>query len=100
MPQTKPLPQRTCAACYKKAQKSEFIRIIRTPKKILKIAQSPNEPGRGLYLCPNSTCLEKALKHKGKNAFQHHLKISPSPEFIQKLLSVIPDGTSSPHCHS
>lgn len=86
MPQKNPhIPERTCVACRKKAPKADFIRVIRTPKGTLKIAQSENEPGRGIYLCPTKKCFNQAIKRKGQTPFQYQLKVKPTEEFIAEL---------------
>lgn len=41
--------------------------------------------GRGAYLCPGSTCLEKALK---RNLIKKHLEIAPDAETTASLLTV------------
>lgn len=53
---------RTCSACREKAQKSELLRIVRTPEGNIVFDRSRKMNGRGAYLCRKPACLEKAKK--------------------------------------
>ena len=45
--------------------KKEMIRVIRTSEGEFLLDATGRKNGRGAYLCPNSDCLEKAVKNKG-----------------------------------
>jgi len=49
-------PQRTCLSCRKKQVKKNLIRITCFNGKI-RLDKEQNLPGRGVYLCPNDSCL-------------------------------------------
>ncbi|MGI6116978.1 MAG: RNase P modulator RnpM [Bilifractor sp.] len=62
---TKKIPERRCVGCMEKFEKSELIRVLRTPEGEVKIDATGRANGRGAYLCRKSACLRKALKNKG-----------------------------------
>ena len=45
--------------------KKEMIRVIRTSEGEFLLDATGRKNGRGVYLCPNSDCLAKAVKNKG-----------------------------------
>lgn len=60
----KKMPQRTCMGCNVKKDKNEFIRIVKNKNGEINIDKTGKMPGRGVYLCDNIECLEKAIKTK------------------------------------
>lgn len=62
--------QRTCIGCRRKADRSEFIRIVAGQDQ-LQIDPAGHAEGRGAYLCPQDECFQKAIK---KRAFNYRLK--------------------------
>ena len=73
----KHVPQRTCVGCQKIRPKREMVRIVRTPDQGVKIDESGKASGRGVYLCRDRKCWEKALSEK---RLQHALKTGLSKE--------------------
>ncbi len=57
----KHIPQRTCVACRQTKPKRELIRIVRTPDGIIHVDETGKANGRGVYLCRNRTCWDKAV---------------------------------------
>lgn len=57
-------PQRTCMGCNEKKNKEELIRIVRNKQNEIAIDKTKKAEGRGVYLCNNVVCLEKAIKTK------------------------------------
>ena len=55
-------PMRTCVACRTERQKRELVRIVRTPDGTVMLDPTGRAPGRGAYLCADSTCWPVALK--------------------------------------
>jgi len=53
---------RTCVACRTERQKRELVRIVRTPDGTVMLDPTGRAPGRGAYLCADSTCWPVALK--------------------------------------
>jgi predicted RNA-binding protein YlxR (DUF448 family) len=79
----KHVPQRTCVGCQKIRPKREMVRIVRTPDQGVKIDESGKASGRGVYLCRDRKCWEKALSEK---RLQHALKTGLSKEEEEALL--------------
>ena len=60
----KKLPLRRCAGCSEQKTKKEFVRVVRTPEGEIILDETGKANGRGVYLCPKKTCLQKARKAK------------------------------------
>ena len=61
----KKIPLRKCVGCQEMKEKKELIRVIKTPEDEIVLDETGRKNGRGAYLCPNSKCLEQAIKSKG-----------------------------------
>ena len=66
----KKIPMRQCVGCREMKSKKDMIRVIKTAaedetesKILLDVTGRKN--GRGAYICPNSECLNAAIKNKG-----------------------------------
>ena len=57
------IPMRRCAACMDSKPKSELIRIACYEGR-LTVDLTGRAKGRGMYLCNNEECFEKAKKRK------------------------------------
>jgi len=76
-------PQRRCAGCMKSYDKCRLLRIalnggVPTPDPCARLF------GRGVYVCKNRECLEKAIK---KNAISRGLKAELSKKAAEGLLN-------------
>jgi len=60
----KKIPLRRCAGCNEQKSKKEFVRVVRTPEGEILLDESGKANGRGVYLCPQKACLQKARKAK------------------------------------
>lgn len=60
----KKIPQRTCIGCNSKKDKKELIRIVKNKNGEISIDLTGKKDGRGVYLCKNEECLNKAIKGK------------------------------------
>ena len=58
----KKIPERRCVGCGERKEKSELIRVLRTPEGEIVLDRTGKRSGRGAYLCPNAECLRKARK--------------------------------------
>lgn len=76
------IPQRMCVGCMEMKPKKELIRIVRTPDLQVLIDASGKKSGRGVYICPNGVCLNKALK---TNRLEKNLQHEVSEEVITRL---------------
>lgn len=78
------IPIRTCAVCRNKSPKNELIKIVRFGDEI-KIDLDQKINGRSMYICKNSCCIEKAIKHKAINrAFKREI----ADELYKELKSI------------
>ena len=63
---------RQCVGCHEMKAKKEMIRVIKTaseeePEKVeISLDTTGRKNGRGAYICPNSECLNAAIKSIGR----------------------------------
>ena len=60
----KKIPIRTCIGCNEAKPKRELIRIVKTAEGDVSVDLTGKKNGRGAYICPSVSCLEKAIKTK------------------------------------
>jgi len=103
----KKLPQRRCVGCGISKNKSELIRVVRSPvgrglapaetnddnappandiAPDVSIDLKGKKSGRGAYICRDEACLKKALKAR---KFERSLEIKISEELAESLLEQI-----------
>lgn len=58
------IPMRLCLGCEESKPKRELVRIVRTPDGLVELDLTGKRSGRGAYVCPQESCLEKAAKGK------------------------------------
>lgn len=58
------LPQRTCIGCNCKKNKKDLLRIVKNKKGEIHIDFESKLEGRGIYICKEEECLNKAIKNK------------------------------------
>ena len=76
------VPMRSCISCRATKDKSELIRIVRSPEGDFFFDRTGKANGRGAYICDNAECIAKCLKKKMLNkAF----KTEVSDEIYKKL---------------
>ncbi len=79
MPQkNKKIPERKCTGCNEIRPKKELIRIVRTPDGEIQLDDKGKISGRGVYICPDKKCFDKAKKAK---RFERSLEVE-IPETI------------------
>ena len=61
---TRKIPMRKCMGGQEMKNKKELIRVVRTPEGEIVIDRTGKRSGRGAYICPQSACLEKAIRQK------------------------------------
>ena len=76
------VPQRTCIGCQSVRPKRELLRIVRTAEGEVLFDPTGKRSGRGAYICPNATCLERALKARALSAA---LKAEVDPAAVERL---------------
>ncbi|MCR5208848.1 MAG: YlxR family protein [Lachnospiraceae bacterium] len=61
----KKIPQRSCAGCGAVKDKTELMRVIRTPEGQITLDRTGRAAGRGAYVCRDLACLTKLRKKNG-----------------------------------
>lgn len=69
-------------ACRQVKAKRELVRLVRTLPGDIEIDTTGKKEGRGAYLCPTLSCLEKALQGK---QLEHVLKSQLTPANRERL---------------
>lgn len=75
-------PERMCAVCRKKGDKNSFIRVVKDKQGNIEIDSSYKLNGRGVYICNEKECIEKATKTKVIN---RAFKMQVSDDIYSKL---------------
>lgn len=78
---TKKVPMRRCVGCMESKPKKELIRIAGYENTVT-LDPTGRAKGRGVYLCPDKNCLEKAKK---KRALNRSLKMEITQEQLDNL---------------
>lgn len=77
---------RMCVGCRSSLPKRELIRVVRNPEGDVELDLTGKRPGRGVYLCANEECLEKAVKQKQlERALSTHI----SPQVLASLKRIL-----------
>ncbi len=84
----KKLPQRTCVGCMQKKDKKDLIRIAKNKQNEIFIDNAGKKEGRGIYICNNIECLEKAIRSK---RIEKSFEMQISEEIYNDLRGVILD---------
>lgn len=63
-PGLRPAPQRTCVGCRQVRGKKELVRVVRDPSGDVSVDVTGKKAGRGAYICPQTACLDLAVKGK------------------------------------
>lgn len=56
------IPLRKCASCGEQFEKNALVRVVRSPEGEVSVDTTGKKNGRGVYLCKNPECLNKAKK--------------------------------------
>ena len=60
----KKIPQRMCLGCREHKNKTELVRVVRSPEGEISVDLTGKKSGRGAYICKDAACLKKARKQK------------------------------------
>ena len=60
----KKIPMRKCLGCIEQKPKKELVRVVKSADGDISLDLTGKKNGRGAYICPNVSCLEKAKKAK------------------------------------
>ncbi len=85
----KKIPVRQCVGCREHREKPQLIRVVRSPEGVISLDRRGRLPGRGAYLCPDPTCLKKAVKSK---ALERALEAPIPPEVAQAIALELEGG--------
>ena len=78
----KKIPVRQCLGYREHKPKPELIRVVRSPEGEVSLDFKGKKPGRGAYVCPDPTCLQKARKSRAlERAFS-----APLPDAVWAAL--------------
>lgn len=78
----KKLPLRQCAGCREMKAKNELVRVVRSPEGEISLDFRGKAPGRGVYVCPDLACLQRAQKAR---ALERSLNTAIPPEVYAAL---------------
>ncbi len=78
----KSLPLRSCIVCRKKADKSNFIKLVKNSKGEISVESDVKFEGRGAYICSELDCISKAKKTK---AISRAFKMQVDDSIYQRL---------------
>ena len=87
----KKIPQRQCMGCRERKEKRLLIRVVRTTEGTVRLDFCGKLNGRGAYLCPNTECLNKAIKAK---ALERSLETPIPPEVVEQLRKEMEAGAN------
>lgn len=82
----KKVPVRRCVGCGEGKPKKELVRIVRTAQGEVLFDPTGRKSGRGVYVCPCSACLAKAVK---KKSLERALQVPIPPEVHQRLAAEV-----------
>lgn len=89
MTQNKKTPMRRCVGCMTSKPKQDLIRLVLQDETALQIDETGKANGRGVYLCKQKDCFEKAKKRK---AINRSLKSNINEEQLNHLFKeLLPD---------
>lgn len=89
--QSKKIPMRRCVGCMESKPKKELLRTAQNNGEFV-IDPDGKGTGRGIYICKNKDCLDKAVK---KRAFQRNLNIEINEEDKEKLYLFISENNET-----
>ena len=87
--QHKKIPQRQCMGCRERKEKREMIRVVRSPDGGVSLDFRGKSPGRGAYICPDMSCLKKAIRSK---ALERSLEVAIPAEIYARLEKEMEEG--------
>jgi predicted RNA-binding protein YlxR (DUF448 family) len=83
------IPLRQCVGCQEQKEKKSLLRIVRTPEHDIVFDPTGKKSGRGAYICPDVSCLQKARK---KKAFNRAFKMEVNDDIYERLEQELTKG--------
>lgn len=59
------IPMRKCVGCGELHPKKELLRIVALPTGAIEVDRTGKKSGRGVYICDNPNCFQKAFDSHG-----------------------------------
>ncbi|MGI6357508.1 MAG: RNase P modulator RnpM [Bacillota bacterium] len=87
---TRKVPMRMCVGCKEMRPKRELLRVVRTPDGEVLLDSTGKKSGRGAYICPDSGCLELALKG---DRLSKALEVNLDAEMAERLRQSVRPGS-------
>ena len=75
-------PIRTCVGCRQAKAKRLLVRLVRDQGGSVRIDRTGRTRGRAAYVCPNTRCVERALK-VGRLSHAFRNQVTPSSELTE-----------------
>ena len=85
----KKIPMRQCLGCREMKPKRDMIRVVRSSEGQISIDFKGKMPGRGAYVCPDKTCLKKAISSK---ALERNFEMAVPKAVYDSLLQQMEDA--------
>ena len=63
--QNRKIPFRKCMGCGEMKSKRELVRVVKNKEGAISLDLTGKKAGRGAYVCPQLSCLQKARKSRG-----------------------------------
>ena len=63
--QNRKIPLRKCMGCGEMKSKRELVRVVKNKEGEISLDLTGKKAGRGTYVCPQLSCLQKARKSRG-----------------------------------
>lgn len=83
-------PERTCVGCRQTHPKSQLIRLVCGVNSQLMMDRQGKLPGRGVYVCPQRSCVEIAVKGaRLREALRHEVIPGPVDKLVRTMASVL-----------
>ena len=79
----KKIPQRQCMGCRERKAKKDMLRVVRGTDGTVSLDFGGKLNGRGAYICPDPSCLQKAQKSK---ALERSLETQIPEEVYLRLM--------------
>ena len=81
----KKIPMRRCVGCMESKPKTDLVRIACYEGKVT-VDPTGKAKGRGVYLCPNPNCMEKAKKKRAlQRSFETELTQEDWEQIFEEL---------------
>ena len=80
------VPERTCVGCRVRSDKRSLVWVVRAADGAIEIDPRPGAAGRGAYVHPSPSCVDRALRH---GALGRALRTSVAPDEARKLRGFI-----------